>query len=173
MAHALPRRALGAAALLLAALALIAPRVAHAKIDCDLQPTAPICNPTDPPGTVTGTGTGGGTQSGPPTVFTTTKTDEFGPGQFMSTTTTVDRVQMTMNSTVRTWTTNWLWGFHGCVEFDLLDAAGHSFLHSQKPCFGVDGTAIGTSDRTDSIQWHLHPNDAAAIRSVRITQSLM
>jgi hypothetical protein len=161
MAHVLVRRALPAAALLLAALALIAPRVAHAKIDCDLQPTAPICNPPDP------------TETGPPSVFTTTRTDELGSGQFMSTTTTVDRVNMTMNSTVRTWTTNWFWGFHGCVEFDLLDAAGHSFLHSQRPCYGVDGTVIGTSDRTDLIQWHLHPSDAAAIRAVKITQSLM
>jgi hypothetical protein len=170
MAHVLARRALPAAALLLAALALIAPRVAHAKIDCDLQPTAPICNPSDPPDTG-GTGGSGGTQTGAPTVFTTTRTDEFGAGQFMTTTTTVDRTAMTMNSTVRTWTTNLFWGFHGCVEFDLLDAAGHSFLHSQKPCFGVDGTVIGTSDRTDLIQWHLHPSDAAAIRAVRITQS--
>jgi hypothetical protein len=171
MAHVLVRRVLPAAALMLAALALIAPRAAHAKIDCDLQPTAPICNPPDPTGT--GTGTGGGTQSGPPMVFTVTKTDELGAGQFMSTTTTVDRVNMTMNSTVRTWTTNLFWGFHGCVEFDLLDAAGQSFSHSQKPCYGVDGTWIGTSDRTDLIQWHLHPNDAVAIRSVKITQSAL
>jgi hypothetical protein len=27
--------------------------------------------------------------------------------------------------------------------------------------------------RPDPIQWRLHPNDAAAIRSVRITQSLL
>jgi hypothetical protein len=74
---------------------------------------------------------------------------------------------------VRTWTTNALWGFHGCVVFDLLDAAGHSFVHTQQPCYGVDGAWIGTSDRTDTIAWHLHPNDAANIRAVKITQSSM
>jgi hypothetical protein len=78
-----------------------------------------------------------------------------------------------MNSIVRTWTTNWFWGFQGCVAFDLLDGAGNVITHSQRPCFGVDGTAVGRSDRTDTIQWHLHPNEAADIRSVRIIHSLL
>ena len=105
-------------------------------------------------------------------MFTTSRTDSVGSGQFMSTTTTVDRLNETMNSTVRTWTTNWFWGFHGCVQFELLDGAGNVITTSQKPCFGVDGTAVGSSDRTDPIQWHLHPDEAAAIRSVRIIHSI-
>jgi hypothetical protein len=165
------RRGLLALPFALLALALISAPRALARPDCDLTPTAPICNPGDP-GDGTGGGTGGGSTT-PPSVFTTSRFDAVGDGQYMSTTTTVDRVAMTMNSTVHTWTTNWFWGFHGCVVFDLLDGAGNVITHSQRPCFGVDGTAIGMSDRTDSIQWHLHPAEAAAIRSVRIIQSAL
>jgi hypothetical protein len=32
---------------------------------------------------------------------------------------------------------------------------------------------VGTSDRTDTIQWHLRPETADAIRSVRIMQTAM
>jgi hypothetical protein len=152
----------------LLALALIGAPSALAKPNCDLTPNIPICNPGEPGGGGTG---GGGGSTTPPTVFTTSRFDAVGSGQYMSTTTTVDRLNMTMNSSVHTWTTNWFWGFHGCVAFDLLDGAGNVITHSQRPCFGVDGTAIGTSDRTDPIQWHLHPNEAAAIRSVRIIQT--
>jgi hypothetical protein len=161
------RRGLPALALLIAALALFSPPSALAQPDCDLTPDAPICTGERPP-----TGGGGGTPTAP-TVFTTSRTDQVGAGQFMSTTTTVDRLNATMNSTVRTWTTNWFWGFHGCVAFDLLDGAGNVITHSQRPCFGVDGTAIGQSDRTDPIQWHLTSSQAANIRSVRIIHSLL
>jgi hypothetical protein len=163
------RRGLPALALLVLALALLHAPSALAIPDCDLTPDAPICNRGDDPPP---TGGGGGTTSAP-MVFTTSRTDQVGAGQFMSTTTTVDRLNMTMNSTVRTWTTNWFWGFHGCVAFDLLDGAGNVITHSQRPCFGVDGTAIGQSDRTDPIQWHLTSSQASNIRSVRIIHSLL
>jgi hypothetical protein len=156
------RRGLPALALLIAALALFSAPSALAIPDCDLTPDAPICGGDPPP-----KGGGGGTTTAP-MVFTTSRTDSVGAGQYMTTTTTVDRVNATMNSTVHTWTTNWFWGFHGCVAFDLLDGAGNVITHSQRPCFGVDGTAIGQSDRTDTLQWHLHANEAANIRSVRI-----
>jgi hypothetical protein len=164
------RRGLPAMALLIAALALFSAPSALAQPYCPPDSTAPICNPGDDPGG-DGGGTGGGTTA--PTVFTTSRTDQVGAGQFMSTTTVVDRLNETMNSTVRTWTTNWFWGFHGCVAFDLLDGAGNLILHSQRPCFGVDGTMIGQSDRTDLIQWHLTSSQADNIRSVRIIHSLM
>jgi hypothetical protein len=162
------RRGLPALALLIAAIALFSAPSALAQPYCPPDSTAPICNRDDPPPPK-----GGGGTPTAPMVFTTTRTDQVGGGQYMTTTTTVDRLNETMNSTVHTWTTNWFWGFHGCVAFDLLDGAGNVITHSQRPCYGVDGTAIGQSDRTDTIQWHLHSNEAADIRSVRIIHSLL
>ena len=159
------RRALACVALLLAGLALLFASSANAAIDCDLNPTAKICNPGGDPGGDP-SGGGGGSTAGPG--FTTSQQDEVGAGEFMSTTTTVDLTALTMNSTVHTWTTNWFWGFHGCVEFELVSRAGTMLTHSQKLCYGVDGTAIGMSDRTDSIQWHLHTYEASLLGSVRI-----
>jgi hypothetical protein len=160
------RRGLPALALLIAAFALFSAPSALAIPDCDLTPDAPICGGEKPP-------KGGGGTTTSPMVFTTTRSDQVGAGQYMTTTTTVDRLNETMNSTVHTWTTNWFWGFHGCVAFDLLDGAGNVITHSQRPCFGVDGTAIGQSDRTDPIQWHLTSTQAANIRSVRIIHTAL
>jgi hypothetical protein len=160
------RRGLPALALLIAAFALFSAPSALAIPDCDLTPDAPICGGEKPP-------KGGGGTTTSPMVFSTTRSDQVGAGQYMTTTTTVDRLNATMNSTVHTWTTNWFWGFHGCVAFDLLDGAGNVITHSQRPCFGVDGTAIGQSDRTDPIQWHLTSTQAANIRSVRIIHTAL
>lgn len=160
------RRSLPALALLIAAFALFSAPSALAIPECDLTPDAPICGGEKPP-------KGGGGTTTSPMVFTTTRSDQVGAGQYMTTTTTVDRLNETMNSTVHTWTTNWFWGFHGCVAFDLLDGAGNVITHSQRPCFGVDGTAIGQSDRTDPIQWHLTSTQAANIRSVRIIHTAL
>jgi len=162
------RRGLPALALLIAAFALFSAPSALAQPYCPPDSTAPICNQDDPPPPK-----GGGGTTTAPTVFTTSRTDQVGAGQYMTTTTTVDRLNETMNSTVHTWTTNWFWGFHGCVAFDLLDGAGNVITHSQRPCFGVDGTAIGQSDRTDPIQWHLTSTQAANIRSVRIIHTAL
>jgi len=162
------RRGLPALALLIAAFALFSAPSALAQPYCPPDSTAPICNPDDPPPPK-----GGGGTTTSPMVFTTTRSDQVGAGQYMTTTTTVDRLNETMNSTVHTWTTNWFWGFHGCVAFDLLDGAGNVITHSQRPCFGVDGTAIGQSDRTDPIQWHLTSTQAANIRSVRIIHTAL
>jgi len=162
------RRGLPALALLIAAFALFSAPSALAQPYCPPDSTAPICNPDDPPPPK-----GGGGTTTSPMVFTTTRSDQVGAGQYMTTTTTVDRLNVTMNSTVHTWTTNWFWGFHGCVAFDLLDGAGNVITHSQRPCFGVDGTAIGQSDRTDPIQWHLTSTQAANIRSVRIIHTAL
>jgi hypothetical protein len=162
------RRGLPALALLIAAFALFSAPSALAQPYCPPDSTAPICNQDDPPPPK-----GGGGTTTSPMVFTTTRSDQVGAGQYMTTTTTVDRLNETMNSTVHTWTTNWFWGFHGCVAFDLLDGAGNVITHSQRPCFGVDGTAIGQSDRTDPIQWHLTSTQAANIRSVRIIHTAL
>ena len=157
------RRGLLLVAPILAAFALLITTPAHAAIDCDLQPTAPICHrggdPVDPGGS---TGTGGAN------LMNVSRTDEVGSGQFVSTSATIDRSTLMMNGTSRVWTTNWFWGFHGCVAFDFLSANGTVLLHSQTICQGVDGTAIGVSDRSTSFAWHLYPYMATQLASVRI-----
>jgi hypothetical protein len=106
-----------------------------------------------------------------PNVITASQTNAVGSGQFVSTSATIDRGAQMMWATSRVWTTNWFWGFHGCVEFDFLSAWGTVLLHSQKVCQGVDGTAIGVSDRTTSVAWHLYPSVASQMTSVRIIHS--
>jgi hypothetical protein len=157
------RRGLLLVAPILAAFALLIASPAHAAIDCDLQPTAPICNRDNDPAVTPG-GTGGSSAN----LMTVSRTDEVGAGQFVSTSATINRSTLMMNGTTRVWTTNWFWGFHGCVAFDFLSANGTVLLHSQTICQGVDGTAIGVSDRSTSFAWHLYPYMATQLASVRI-----
>jgi hypothetical protein len=162
------RRALVAGAPVLAALALLAASPAQAAIDCDLNPTAPLCSRGDDPGGDSG---GGGSDPAGSSVIVATQRDEVGPGQFLSTTANVDLGALKMYASTHTWTTNWFWGFQGCVEFDFMSAYGTVVSHSQKVCQGVDGTAIGMFDRMDSVQWHLAAYDASRTVAVRIIHS--
>ena len=158
-------------ALAVAATALAVAPAAQAGIDCDLQPTAPICNRDGgtPPKPPTG---GGGGSSHDPYYWTTSRSDQVGDGQFMQTSMTIDRLYGTMSGSTRVWTTNWFWGFHGCVQFDFLDAAGNSISGlSPARCFGVDGTAIGISDRTIPMSFHLHAAEIDRVANLRIVHT--
>jgi hypothetical protein len=156
------RRAVVLAAPLLVALTMFVAAPAHAGIDCDLQPTAPICGGgSEDPG-------GGGSEPTSFNGFTVSQRDEVGAGEFVSTSATIDRTNLMMYGSTHVWTTNWFWGFHGCVEFDFLDRYGTVLLHSQQVCQGVDGTAIGVSDRTTNYQWHLYSYMVSRLASVRI-----
>jgi hypothetical protein len=169
MTLALPRRTLVLAALVLAAVFALtgAPR-AHAIIDCDLQPTAPICNG------------GGGTPTPTPTpapghdpyYWTTTRYDQVGSGENISTSMTIDRLYGDFFGSMHVWTSNWFWGFTGCVQFDFLDSAGQSISGlSPKRCQSVNGTVFGGSDRTMQMQMHLHTNEADRVANLRIVHS--
>jgi hypothetical protein len=173
MSFALPRRMLALAALVLAtAFALSGAPRAHAAIDCDLQPTAPICNrdgdtPPPPKG-----GGGGGAPSHDPYYWTTTRYDAVGGGENISTSMTIDRLYGTFDGSMHVWTTNWFWGFTGCVQFEFLDAAGQSISGlSPKRCQGVNGTVFGGSDRTMTLQMHLHTAEANRVANLRIVHS--
>jgi hypothetical protein len=170
MPFALPRRMLVLAALLLAtAFAFSAAPRAHAAIDCDLQPTAPICNPDGDP---TPTPTPTPAPSHDPYYWTTTRYDQVGGGENMSTSMTIDRLYGDFFGSVHVWTTNWFWGFTGCVQFEFLDAAGQSISGlSPKRCQGVNGTVFGGSDRTMTLQMHLHTDEANRVANLRIVHS--
>jgi hypothetical protein len=71
----------------------------------------------------------------------------------------------------RTWSLTWFGGFHGGVSMILHDAdelpLANGVISVQR--FGVDGTAVGTSDRTDA--WptpsvNLDPNEAVLVQNM-------
>jgi hypothetical protein len=176
MPFALPRRMLALTALVLAAgFALSAAPRAHAAINCDLQPTAPICNrdgdtppPPPPPG-----GGGSTAPSHDPYFWTTTRSDQVGGGENISTSMTIDRLYGDFYGTVHVWTANWFWGFNGCVQFDFLNAAGQSIDGHLSPprCQAVNGTVLGGSDRTMTLQMHLNANEINWVHDLRIVHS--
>jgi hypothetical protein len=176
------RRGLPALALLIASLALLSTSSARAQPYCPPDSTAPICNREDPPppngggtnpgGTGTGTGTGTAPScSSAPGAVAAFRSDTVGAGQSMTTSATATCSSATIVATTRTRTTNAFWGFHGCVAFDLIDASGRVMRRTPAMCFGVDGTLIGRSDRTDTFTQSMTPAEAASLRMIGIVHS--
>jgi hypothetical protein len=60
----------------------------------------------------------------------------------------------------RTRTVTWFGGFHGAVKLIAADANDAPTYQSESHRYGVDGTWIGTSDRTDA-WWEDMGSDAA------------
>jgi hypothetical protein len=172
------RRGLPALALLIAALALSSAPSALAQPYCPPDSTAPICNRDDPPPKPGGGGSTnpGGTGTTPscstaPGAVTAFRSDAVGAGQFMTTSATATCSSATIAATTRTMTTNAFWGFHGCVAFDLVDGTGRLMRRTPSTCFGVDGTFIGRSDRTDTFTQSMTPAEAASLRTIGIVHS--
>jgi hypothetical protein len=172
------RRGLPALALLITALALSHAPSALAQPYCPPDSTAPICNRDDPPPKGGGGGNpgnpGGGTTptcATAPGAVTASRSDAVGAGQFMTTSATATCSGATIVATTRTFTSNAFWGFHGCVAFDLIDGSGRVMRRTPASCFGVDGTLIGRSDRTDTFTQSMTPAEAASLRMIGIVHS--
>jgi hypothetical protein len=172
------RRGLPALALLIAALALLAAPSAPAQPYCPPDSTAPICNRDDPPpkgggGSTNpgGTGTTTPSCSTAPAAVSASRSDAVGAGQFMTTSATATCSNATIAATTRTMTTNAFWGFHGCVAFDLIDGSARVMRRTPAMCFGVDGTFVGRSDRTDTFTQSMTPAEAASLRMIGIVHS--
>jgi hypothetical protein len=172
------RRGLPAVALLIAAFALFSAPSALAQPYCPPDSTAPICNRDDPPpnGGNTGGGNTGGTGTTAtcataPGAVTAFRSDAVGAGQFMTTSATATCSSAAIVATTRTFTSNAFWGFHGCVAFDLIDASGRVMRRTPASCFGVDGTLIGRSDRTDTFTQPMTPAEAVSLRMIGIVHS--
>jgi hypothetical protein len=171
------RRGLPALALLITALALLSAPSAPAQPYCPPDSTAPICNREDPPPKGGGSTNPGGTGTTTPTCATAPGTvsafrsDAVGAGQFMTTSATATCSNATIVATTRTMTTNAFWGFHGCVAFDLIDGSSRVMRRTPAMCFGVDGTFIGRSDRTDTFSQSMTPAEAASLRMIGIVHS--
>jgi hypothetical protein len=169
------RRGLPALALLIASLAFFSTSSARAQPYCPPDSTAPICNREDPPPKGGGTNPTGPVTapscSSAPGSVAAFRSDAVGAGQTMTTSATATCSSATIVATTRTLTTNAFWGFHGCVAFDLIDASGRVMRRTPAMCFGVDGTLIGRSDRTDTFTQSMTPAEAAALRMIGIVHS--
>lgn len=77
--------------------------------------------------------------------------DFLGGGHYMQTTAALRKVEAGahVDATTRTWNITILSGFHGAAKLVYYDAAGVCVGMSSGHTFGVDGTWIGRSDRTD------------------------
>ena len=72
-----------------------------------------------------------------------------------------------VDATTRTYTTSDVLGFHGGVNMIYSDAVGIAIGMSQVERFGVDGTKLGRSDRTD--YWSAELSADLAARTTAIT----
>lgn len=73
----------------------------------------------------------------------------LGAGHYMHTWGTISGTgQIAMQT--RTRTVTWFGGYHGAVRLIACDGSGAPTFQSQDHRYGVDGTMIGTSDRTDA-----------------------
>lgn len=73
-----------------------------------------------------------------------------------------------IDATTRTRTETWLGGFHGAVQILLADANGHTIGSTAPHIFGVDGTWIGRSDRTDYWTEDLNPALTQRVAAIHV-----
>jgi hypothetical protein len=82
----------------------------------------------------------------------------LGAGHYMHTWGTISGTgQIAMQT--RTRTVTWFGGYHGAVRLIASDANGAPTFQSQDHRYGVDGTMIGTSDRTDAWWETMSPDE--------------
>lgn len=74
----------------------------------------------------------------------------LGAGHYMHTWGSIDSSNGTVAMNTRTWTITMFGGYHGGVHLILSNAAGGPTWASQEHRYGVDGTWMGTSDRTQA-----------------------
>jgi hypothetical protein len=96
----------------------------------------------------------------------------LGAGHWMSTRASFTRASGLVEGVTRTWTQTWFGGFHGGVYAILADNDGVPVPSGATPLYryGVDGTWIGRSDRTDAWPSFTVPNPGAS-RSLWVFQS--
>ena len=89
---------------------------------------------------------------------------DMGAGHFMDTNATL-RDSGHIDAVTRTRTVTWLGGYHGGVLLVFYDARDVAIGSTNEHDFGVDGTIIGRSDRTD--YWGEDIDPAIAGRTAR------
>jgi hypothetical protein len=76
-----------------------------------------------------------------------------------------------IDAQTRTRTITWFGGFHGGVYLIFVDGNGIPKGQSQRHVFGVDGTWIGQSDRTDYWSEDIDPGIAAVTTNLAVFHS--
>jgi hypothetical protein len=95
----------------------------------------------------------------PTGTYTFDSGDQFlGSGHYMHTWGAITLGTGALAAQTRTRTVTWFGGYHGGVYLIAADANDAPVWQSQNHRYGVDGTAVGTSDRTDS-WWESIPVD--------------
>ncbi len=75
-----------------------------------------------------------------------------------------------LNAITKTWTTVRLSGFTGGVSIVFVDASGSAVWSTEQQRYGVDGTVIGNSKRTESWQAKVPPEIRSQIKGYAIVQ---
>ena len=82
----------------------------------------------------------------------------LGAGHYMNTHGSLDTASGTVAAMTRIWTITWFGGYHGSVHVIFADQNDAPVWQSQDHRYGVDGTWIGTSDRTESWFESMNPS---------------
>lgn len=94
---------------------------------------------------------------------------DLGAGHVMETHGVLLKREGRIDATTRTRTGTLLGGFHGGVQIFLADANGHVIgVTTDRHVFGVDGTLIGRSDRTDFWSEGLDRDIASRTESIHV-----
>jgi hypothetical protein len=96
--------------------------------------------------------------------------EDLGAGHFMHTRAALTIATGQLNAWTRTKTVTWFGGFRGGVAVLLADGDDNVMAVGQTPfqTYGVDGTAIGRSDRTDSWSAQIDPADAQRVERMLV-----
>jgi Ricin-type beta-trefoil lectin domain len=79
-----------------------------------------------------------------------------------------------IDAITRTRAITWFRGFHGGVGIIPVDIDGFSVIdYKLVNKFGVDGTVLGTSDRTDPWSKNISPDEAARVEEIHIFHSVV
>jgi hypothetical protein len=93
----------------------------------------------------------------------------LGANHWMRTTGRLVRASGEIAGTTRTWTRTWFGGFHGAVSVILTDENDDYVPHPRVlQRYGVDGTWIGQSDRTEPWAVYIDANNAQRVRQARV-----
>jgi hypothetical protein len=95
----------------------------------------------------------------------------LGAGHQMWTGATLSRDSGYVQATTRTRTYTWFGGYHGGAQVVLVGQDGRMLGSTGIHTFGVDGTAVGTSDRTDSWSERVDPSIAARTTSLAVVHA--
>jgi hypothetical protein len=91
-------------------------------------------------------------------------------GHFMRTWGTLDLATGQVAASTRTRTVTWFGGYHGAVHLIFADGADAPVWSSPSHRYGVDGTVVGQSDRTDAWWETMKPADTPRVSSCYIFQ---